>query len=352
MRNHLAHFIFLALPVVGLAEPALDFGKDVRPLIEKHCFGCHGAEKGKGGVRLHEFTDTKSLFRDPKLWEKVIESMRDEAMPPDDKPQPPADERARVVDWIEHALDNPADDFVPKDPGRPFLHRLSKREYNNTVRDLLGVTSKPADDFPPDAGGGGGFDNNSATLFIPPVLVEKYLASATRMLAEARPELIFTARPGDQISNGDAARKAIEEFAARAFRRPLESGEADRFVQLYTQAESRGDPWEKAVKSALRAVLVSPSFLFRMEVPHSTEAHLVSDFEMASRLSYFLWSSMPDAELLRLAAGKKLHDPAVLDAQVQRMLRDPRARDFAENFAGQWLRVHELETSAQPDAKR
>lgn len=352
MRGHTANILFFAIPVIAAAEPAIDFGKDVRPLLEKHCYKCHGAEKGKGGVRLHEFADTKSLFRDPKLWEKVVESMRDEAMPPDDKPQPTEEERTRMVDWIEHTLDNPPDDAVPKDPGRPFLHRLSKREYNNTIRDLLGVTSEPANDFPPDGGGGGGFDNNSATLFIPPVLVEKYLTAATRVLAEAKPERVFIARPGEQLSNDDAARKVIEDFAGRAFRRPVEAEETTRLVGLYAEAAKRGESWDNAVKAALRSVLVSPNFLFRMELPRSAEVHTVSDYELASRLSYFLWSSMPDAELVRVAGEKKLHEPAMLEAQVKRMLQDPKARDFAENFAGQWLRVHELETSAQPDPKR
>lgn len=352
MRRFTANILIFAIPAIAAADPALDFGQDVRPLLEKHCYKCHGAEKSKGGVRLHEFTDAKSLFRDPKLWEKVVESMRDEAMPPDDKPQPAPEERSRIVEWIEHTLDNPSDDAVPKDPGRPFLHRLSKREYDNTMRDLLGVTSKPADDFPPDGGGGGGFDNNSATLFIPPVLVEKYLTAATRVLNEAKPDQIFVVRPSDQLSKDDTARKVIEDFTSRAFRRPIEADETDRFHRLYSEAAARGESWEDAVKGALRAVLVSPNFLFRMEVPRSAETHTVSDYELASRLSYFLWSSLPDAELFRLAGEKKLHEPDVLEGQVKRMLQDPKARDFAENFAGQWLRVHELETSAQPDSKR
>jgi hypothetical protein len=345
------HSLF-SVPTLAVAMSALDFTKDVRPVLEKHCFGCHGAEKGKGGVRLHEFTDTKSLFRDPKLWGKVVESLRDEAMPPDDKPQPAADERTRIVEWIEHTLDNPTDEMVPKDPARAFLHRLSKREYDNTVRDLLGITSHPASEFPPDGGAGGGFDNNSATLFIPPVLVEKYLAVATQVLAEAKPERVFIVRPGDDLSKEAAARKVIEDFAGRAFRRPVEREESDRFIRLYGEADSQGEKWEDAVKAALRVVLISPNFLFRMEMPRAAEAHQVNDYELASRLSYFLWSTMPDAELLRVSGEDKLHEPAVLEAQVKRMLQDPKARDFAENFAGQWLRVHELETSAQPDAKR
>lgn len=337
------------LPVLAGAEGMPDYATEARPLIEKLCFKCHGAEKGKGGVRLHEFGDTKSLFRDPKLWEKVIEQIETGDMPPDDKPQPSAEERKHLVEWLEHTIDNPTPEMVPKDPGRPFLHRLSKREYNNTVRDLLGVTSHPADEFPPDGGGGGGFDNNSATLFVPPILVEKYLVAASKMLAEAKPELVFTTRPSEQVSPADAARRTIAEFTRRAYRRPSDAADVEAVMPLFEEATQRGDDWESAIRSTLRAVLVSPNFLFRMELPRSEGDHLINDFELANRLSYFLWSSMPDEELFRTAAEGKLRDPAVTSAQIERMLRAAKAREFAENFAGQWLRVHELETSAQPD---
>jgi hypothetical protein len=341
------HSLLRALGIfaaVGGACSAADFQKEIRPLLDKHCYACHGAEKGKGGVRLHEFTDARSLFRDPKLWEKVADQIHEEAMPPDNKPQPTTEERALLTEWVKHTLENPEPSWLPRDPGRFFLHRLSKREYNNTVRDLLGVTSQPADEFPPDGGGGGGFDNNSATLFIPPVLVEKYLTAAASLLKEAKPDRLFAAR-------GDT-RKTIAEFATQAFRRPVEAEEIEPLVQLADQVQKRGESWEDAVKTALRAVLVSPNFLFRIEQPQGAEAHPVNDFELANRLSYFLWSTMPDAELFRVAGEKKLREPAVLEAQVKRMLRDPKARDFAENFAGQWLRVHELESSAQPDTRR
>src|SRR5204862_984695 len=136
----------------------------------------------------------------------------DSAMPPDDKPQPTAEERDRLIGWLDRALNDPDPNALPRDPGRPFLHRLSKLEYNNTMRDLLGVDSHPAENFPPDGGGGGGFDNNSATLFVPPVLVEKYLSTAATVLASAKPERIFTARPTETVAKIDAARKSIADF--------------------------------------------------------------------------------------------------------------------------------------------
>jgi hypothetical protein len=349
MPNRLA-ILFCLLAFSRLQ--AVDFAPDIRPVLEKYCFKCHGAEKAKGGVKLHEAKDLAAIYREAGTWDKVLSEMRDEAMPPDDKPQPSAEERQRVIAWLEKELNDPAPNAVPKDPGRPFLHRLSKLEYNNTVRDLLGVTSQPANAFPPDGGGGGGFDNNSATLFIPPVLVEKYLAAAAAILGEAKPERIFVARPDGALSPPDAARRTFTDFATRAFRRPVEGEEVDGLLRLFTQAVARGESFEDAVKSSLRAVLISPHFLFRIEQPRGVEAHRLSDYELASRLSYFLWSSMPDAELFRLAGEGKLSDAATLEAQVRRMLQDAKARDFADSFAGQWLRVHELANAAQPDPRR
>lgn len=330
-------FITSALALHAFA--AADFEKEVRPVLEKYCFKCHGAEKQKGGVKLSDGTDLAAIYRDVKTWDKALGEMRDGAMPPEEKPQPTDEERQRVMDWLSRTLNDPDLDAIPRDPGRAFPHRLSRLEYNNTVRDLLGIDSHPADSFPPDGGGGGGFDNNSATLFIPPVLVEKYLSTAAELLAQ------WKAPQGD-------ARKVLTDFATRAFRRPVETAEVDALLGLFSAAEKRAELFEDAIRSALRAVLVSPHFLFRVEVPRGPGAQPVSDFELASRLSYFLWSSMPDDELFRLAAENKLRDPAVLAAQTHRLLHDPKARAFAENFAGQWLRVHELQTSAQPDANK
>ena len=342
-------FALITLALCGAS--AADFGLEVRPVLETYCFKCHGAEKPKGGVQLHKAADLAALYRDPGMWDRVLAELQDEAMPPGSKPQPTDEERKRVVAWLDKALNDPDPAALPPDPGRPVLHRLSRAEYNNTIRDLLGVDTRPADAFPPDGGGGGGFDNNSATLFTPPVLVEKYLAAAAKLLAEAKPERVVPVRPGPALPMADAARQNISRLAASAFRRPLEIAEIDLLMKLFAQADARGENFNDAVRFALRAVLVSPNFLFRCEQPRGEKASLVSDCELACRLSYFLWSSMPDDELFRVSGEGTLRQPTVLEAQVRRMLGDPKARALADNFAGQWLRVDELLTSAQPDAK-
>ena len=140
-----------------------------------------------------------------------------------------------------------------------------------------------------------------------------------------------------------AAQTAITSFAQRAFRRPLEPGEADLFVKLTHEAMDRGTPFEEALRIGLRAVLTAPQFLMFDEQPGKLD-----DYALASRLSYFLWSTMPDEELLRAAAEKKLSSPATLRAQTERLLNSPKAAAFVQNFTGQWLELRNIDATT-PD---
>ena len=358
--------LLILLPAVGLLgfglarvaqgqpepTPQSVFEQTAQPFLKQYCFGCHG-EKPRGDVNLARFTDVAAIQQDQRTWRKVLSHLRDHTMPPRDAPRPMPLERQQVADWLAHALDNVPEHLLPKDPGRVLIHRLSRLEYNNTVRDLFGVDTKPADDFPPDGGGGGGFDNNAETLFVPPILMERYLATASEILDAAPTARVFFVRPSKKLPERQAARRILSHFATRAYRRPVELPELAGLMRLYDAAVRRGGPHPGAVKFALKAVLVSPAFLFRVEKDRGTsEPYPVSDYELASRLSYFLWASMPDEELFRLAGRGKLRDPKVLDAQVARMLRDPKAKALADSFAGQWLRIRELYTSAKPDPRR
>ena len=146
-------------------------------------------------------------------------------------------------------------------------------------------------------------------------------------------------------------REFMTRFISKAFRRPARLEEIDRFSKAIAAAETRGDKWEAGIQQVIQAVLVSPKFLFRPELEShgpSTESQPLSDYELASRLSYFLWSSMPDDELLGLADKKKL--TANLETQVRRMLKDPKSRALTENFGVQWLQLRRL-NNLNPDAK-
>ncbi|MGP0063986.1 MAG: DUF1592 domain-containing protein [Isosphaeraceae bacterium] len=327
------------------------FDQNVRPLLQKHCLRCHGEQKPKGDVNLAKFAAEESLRGDPDLWLRVIDALIERTMPPPgDRAGPNVDDRQHAADSIKAILD--AVEGV-RDPGPSVIQRLTRRQYNNTIRDLLGVDTHPADAFPADGGGGGGFDNNASTLFVPPILMEKYLAAATDVLLKADPARYIAARPGAGLSKDEAARRSIAAFARRAFRRPERSDEVERLMRLFRRAGERGDGFEAAVRLSLRAVLVSPSFLYLVENDRTDVEGLyrVTDHELACRLSYFLWSSMPDGELSTLADAGRLHDPDVLALQVRRMLADPKSRAMAEDFAGQWLRVGSLADLAEPDKR-
>ncbi len=344
------HTLASAAPGEPLNDGSTNFTQVIRPLLEQYCFDCHDSEKSKAHINLEQFSKEEDLWLDPKLWEKVLVQLRDRVMPPVKKKQPAPADRAKLADWLQQTLEHPDLSKIPRDPGQLTIHRLSRLQYNNTLRDLLGIDRRPADSFPPDGGGGAGFDNNAATLFIPPILMEKYLAAATESLAEAQPERIFSVRPSAELDESGAARQNLAAFAGRGFRRALEPKDMARLMGIYNEARLRGESWDEAVKLGYRVVLVSPNFLFRIEREQEAQKapYLISDDELANRLSYFLWSSMPDAELLALASESKLHEAAVLEAQVLRMLRDPKARAFAEDFSSQWLRTKELHTSVSP----
>jgi hypothetical protein len=324
---------------------------DVAPLLERYCLSCHDAETAKGGVTLSAAPTAEEFARDIKMWRTVTQQVHERAMPPVGKRQPTEEERRALVDWVRRRLSEHQPNS--RDPGRVTIRRLNRDEYNHTIRDLTGIDTRPADAFPADGAGGGGFDNNADTLFVPAVLLEQYLRAAGDVLDRADPGRIIAARPEGEIPKREAARRSVERFATRAFRRTVSAEETERYLKLFDTADARGDDYDAAVKLALRAVLVSPTFLFRIEEDReSAEPYEIGQYELASRLSYFLWSSMPDDELLGLAAQGRLHDPGVLEAQVRRMLTDPKSRAMADSFATQWLGVRSLETVVRPDRGR
>lgn len=246
---------------------------------------------------------------------------------------------------------------VKDDPGVATLRRLNRTEYNNTVRDLLGDDTHPADDFPVDSAGVV-FDNEVDVQSIPPVLVEDYAraaeALASAALAEGNPERdrILTCDPAVD-GHDPCAREILGAFARRAFRRPVEASEVDRLLEFVTMVESDGGTFEDGIGLAIQAVLVDPNFLFMVEAdpdPSSTAPHRLNAYELATRLSYFVYRSMPDDELSAAADSGALLDRAELERQVDRMLADPKSAAFAADFSDQWLYTRTLMVAApSPD---
>jgi hypothetical protein len=331
------------------AVSASPFEKDVVPLVEKYCVRCHKGAKPKGGVALDRDRTEADAVKHRILWEKVNDNLRSGEMPPSGAVRPTAAEMEVLNRWFDVVLGT--DCAGPRDPGRVTIRRLNRAEYNNTIRDLLGVEFQPARDFPADDVGYG-FDNIGDVLSLPPLLMEKYLSAAEDIVAGVfkDPKLrdrILTRKPGEK----GAAQQILQAFATRAYRRPAGADEVRRLLGFVKAAQDNRDGPEVGIRNAVTAVLVSPHFLFRVELDRGGTdgaSTPVNEWELASRLSYFLWSSMPDEELFRHAREKTLRNPGVLEGQVRRMLKDAKSQALADNFAAQWLQTRSLENFA-PD---
>ncbi len=470
-------------PLAALEPEAADhYEQHVRPLLVQYCASCHDPDDPGNHVDFLKATTTSEIQKHRGLMGSVAAQLRNRTMPPADAEQPSEQERFQLAQWIEDHLQQTACSLGPY-AGSVTTRRLNRLEYENTIRDLIGPQLGFDESFPTDGSGGEGFDNNGETLFLPPMLMERYVeaaqqildaaivtpplvqrfsgndfspetpsASTTTRTIEAEGELLagvvvyvagdyqitidahaaedqetqltlkLDGLPADRFTllprgtspskplkttvrlerglhavalhvprgqsaaaieslqveeqgikrpknaqqfhdrlfqaherkyekNAEAAESLLRDFAYRAFRRPVEEAELAPFLALYDRAAARDDPYEERIKLALKGILVSPQFLFRIETaPQSAELQPITDFELASRLSYFLWSSMPDEQLFRLAEEGKLSHEKVLQDEVRRMLADEKADVFYRTFVGQWLGTKEVGGSVAPVA--
>jgi mono/diheme cytochrome c family protein len=354
--------VLVALLAPAHAEPAR-FSEHVAPLLEQHCFDCHGDGSAEGGVKLDEAADSATSAEggkiDPQLWWRVLKQVRAGLMPPEGD-RLSAKSQAKLEEWIKgQAL---GFDPARPDPGRVTIRRLNRVEYRNTIRDLVGVEFQTDESFPPDDTGHG-FDNLGEVLSVSPLLLEKYLDAATKIIADALPagpltaasserergrhERFFTrAVPETPVERRAYAKELLSNFTRRAFRRPTDAETIDRLVGLAELTWSvPNSSFESGVAKALVASLASPRFLFRedqTEPPEGNQYPLIDQYALATRLSYFLWSTMPDDELFQEAAAGTLRSN--LAGQLARMLADRRSGELTRNFVGQWLQVRDIET--------
>ena len=241
---------------------------------------------------------------------------------------------------------------APVAPGPTFMRRLNRFEYNNTVRDLLGDTSNPASAFPTEEIRLG-FDNNATALQVSPALVEQYMTAAETLANTAVTTNMKALVSCDPAAAGaDAcARTFIDEFGTKAYRRKLSADEATTMKQVF-DVGAKTD-FVSGVRLVIETMLQSAPFLYRIEfgaAPKSAEQVVkLTSWEMASRLSYLLWESMPDDELLAAAAADKLTDQSDITTQVTRMMQDAKAHDVFAHFHQQWLKLDQM-TNLDTDA--
>ena len=324
------------------------------PVLEQYCATCHN-DKLKTASISFQSLDPPGQGGDAAIWEKALRKLKDGEMPPPGRSRPDAAATESLAQWIETPLDKAAADH-PR-PGAPPIHRLNRGEYANVIRDLLGV-SIDAESMLPSDDTAFGFDNIASALGVSSTLLERYMAAASLITAQVGDQAasgetsrVFICHPPVSADEMPCARSIFALLARRAYRRSVTNADLDPLLALYQQGRKESS-FNDGILRGVEAILISPSFLFRIErapagvVPGS--AYRIGDFDLASRLSFFLWSTMPDDQLLDLAEKGRLSDDSVLEGQIRRMLADSRSNELIRNFSSQWLYLRNL-THDPPD---
>ncbi len=324
------------------------FRETVYPVLEKaNCRGCHAGNGVAAATRLH-FPESGAGGEDIEAFGAALSVLIDPANPdeslllkkPTNRVQhtggrliaPGSAEERILREWIGFLIETRPAPTLPsrQRPAVAPMRRLTHSQYNRTVRDLLGDRTGPASQFPPEDFVNG-FKNQADAQSVPALLAEAYSAAAEKLARNAlrEPDRFLPCRPRS-VDDRACRDRFLREFGARAFRRPLSVAEETRYAALFRSAK---DPLRGAAL-VVEAMLQSPAFLFRVEKDPSRPG----GYEIASRLSYFLWDTMPDGELFRAAADGELNKPSGVERQARRLLSDLRARESLDEFVSQWMR--------------
>ncbi len=336
---------------VPVAEPKNLTPAQAQQLLKRYCIRCHKTGKAKGQINLTQDRTRLKIQKNGRVWQKMVDQTKHQLMPPPDEKQPTAEQRQALAHYYLKILRD-IDCANLKIAGKPTLRRLNKVEYQRTINDLMGLQLDASRGLPDDAKGYG-FTNIGDVMFLSPLLLEKYLDATQKILDKtfANPQALHRLlwiRPSRRVRPDDAAAQILGRFISRAFRRPARKAEVKSRVKLFRRAYRKDKNFNDAIKISFKSVLLSPDFLFRIEHKDqrvkSTPSYRINDYQLATRLSYFLWSTMPDDQLIQLAQADQLHHPQVLQKQISRMLAHPKSRALSSQFAGQWLRFSEIKT--------
>jgi hypothetical protein len=362
--------ILLGLITAALRAQSSDFRTNLYPILEKaNCRACHNAEGVASATRLHfpeadadaqkveDFGNSLVILIDRAQPEASLLLKKPTARIPHtggERIKPGSPEEAVLKTWIAKLAQLSGPDLTKALKYRelesvgtgaatdPELRRLTHSQYNHTVRDLLGDQTSPALQFPPEDFVNG-FRNQSRGQSLSPLLVEGYSNAAEKLARSAF-------RGGDTHglipckASGDCGKRFIREFGKKAFRRPLAGDEERRYEQLLASEPD----FFKGTQLVVEAMLQSPNFLFWMD---TTPDPKMKAWATASRLSYSLWDTMPDAELFAAAEHGELATRAGVEKQARRLLADPRAHESLDEFVSQWLRFDRLVTASKDRRK-
>ncbi|MCM8533156.1 MAG: DUF1592 domain-containing protein [Lentisphaeraceae bacterium] len=325
------------------------FQKKVEPFVKMYCKKCHGT-RPKGHVNLISALKSPGSAASFINWKKAVASVKVNDMPPkeDVKKIPTEKERQQFTEWVAKLKY-----LAPKDPGPYVIRRLTKDEYGNTLQDLYGIDKSVTDNLPDEVIGEGYINSISA------MQSELYLGIANEVVDQIVPPngegptaiqiKLFGEMPSKSADLRNHVRGVARSIARDAYRRPASENELDTLVNIFDLGQENKLSYTDSLGLMLKAVLVSPQFLFITPSKLSdTEEKIIhlDDYQLASRLSYFLWSAPPDAELSTLANKGELSKPEVLRAQAKRLLSHPRSRALFDGFGAQWLRVDGIEKQA------
>ncbi len=341
-----------------LPEP-VDFGKQVLPIFQRACVSCHGPKKAQGGLQL---TSGRRLMKggigdnlilagngeESYLIKRLLGQGGEDRMPLKAKALP-AEEVALIKRWIDEGAQLPPEPparFVPAPGG---LKRLTTAQYQNTLRDLFGAAVEIPTQLEPDTLVAGSATVGAARIGLSEYGVERFARAAFDLSAAALRDPAFTSRnlsctiAEAAAFDEECARGFLQRFGRRAWRRPLSEEETTRYLHLGAAAGGM----VAGLRAVTAALLQSPNFLYRSEIglpdPKDPTRLRLTDYEMASRLSYFLWSAPPDDQLLDAAAAGRLSTDEGLAAETVRLLRSPRARQTMSGFFVELFRLRRLD---------
>jgi hypothetical protein len=367
-------FAFLWLSAATLSAQIADFRTGLYPLLEKAaCRACHNADGVASATRLH-FPEADAAPAKIDAFGKSLVNLVDREHPENSvllkkptlrsphaggqKIKPGSPEEAALNAWISQLTKLSATDLAKalryreqENQGSGAtrhdaeLRRLTHSQFNHTVRDLLGDQTTPANQFPPEDFVNG-FRNQTQGQSLSPLLIEAYSSAAERLARSAfqggDTHKLIPCKP-----SVPCRARFVREFGLKAFRRPLDEGEQKRYEALMAKEPD----FLKSAQLVLETMLQSPNFIFRLDSADSSNAAKLKPWATASRLSYSLWDTMPDAVLLAAAERGELSTRAGVEKATRRMLADPRAKEALNEYTSQWLRFDRLTTAIKDRRK-